>query len=373
MFNVFVTKPTSAWRTAFSSRHRVEVGANSSPVLLHQSCEDPVFVVEQLQWGAELLQSKTRNLTVEHNVVWSCGTAGIIAKGEGNIVRHNTLLNNSRVNMSSRPFPRDIEMASTYDFQDPNLPAQGAGDLCANNLMEHFVTGDVIKGAVPAGTLFGNYQSPNARHELHCPPTVSTTRTHGQSAGCSRGSPLDFRPRAGSVLVGTAAASKGRGGVGPDIGSRILGRNCLCTALGLAELFILILTSAVVNIRCVREWRRAMGARLLDSRVPQAVAQSRHGVRADSIKCRLGRAVCPVNPLYCSQGPCVGSLWWAGLMLSSHWLYQLLHSSALCAILSTHPTLPSAATVASSRVCESGNGRSVLRLTKASSSDLILP
>ena len=184
---------------------------------------------------------KTRNLTVEHNVVWSCGTVGIVAKGEGNIVRHNTCLNNSRVNMTSRPFPRDIEMASTYDFQDPNLPSQGVGDLCANNLMEHFVTGDMIKGAVPAGTLLGNYQSPSARHELRCPPTAPAANTHGQSAECSRGSPLDFRPRAGSVLVGAAAARGGRGGVGPDIGTphswmqvRKFHCGCFCGLRGLS-------------------------------------------------------------------------------------------------------------------------------------------
>ena len=207
--------------------------------------------------------------------------------------------------MTSRPFPRDIEMASTYDFQDPNLPSQGVGDLCANNLMEHFVTGDMIKGAVPAGTLLGNYQSPSARHELRCPPTAPAASTHGQSAECSRGSPLDFRPRAGSVLVGAAAARGGRGGVGPDIGTpyswiqvRKFHCGCFC---GLPRLFILILTSVVVNVRCVREWRGAMGARVLDCRVPPAIASSRHGVRADSIRCRLDRAVCPVNPLCVSS------------------------------------------------------------------------
>lgn len=163
---------------------------------------------------------KTRNLTIEHNVVWSCGTVGIVAKGEGNVVRHNTCLNNSRVNMTSRPFPRDIEMASTHDLQDPSLSVQGAGDLCANNVMEHFLTGDMITGSMPAGTLLSNYQSPNARQELRCPPTTSVARVSGQATECVRGSVLDFRPRPGSVLIGAAAANGGLGGLGPDIGTR---------------------------------------------------------------------------------------------------------------------------------------------------------
>ena len=161
---------------------------------------------------------KTRNLTIEYNTVWSCGTVAIVAKGEGNTVRHNTCINNSRVNMTSRPFPRDIEMASSFNFRDPTLPAQGVGDVCANNLMEHFVTGDMVQGTLPAGTLFGNYQSPGARHLLRCPPMDPVADGSTQPADCSRGSLLDFRPRAGSVLVGSSTLAGGQGGDGPDIG-----------------------------------------------------------------------------------------------------------------------------------------------------------
>lgn len=164
---------------------------------------------------------KTRNLTIESNVVFSCGTVGIVAKGEGNVVRHNTCLNNSRVNMTSRPFPRDIEMASTYDFRDPTLPVQGAGDLCANNVLEHFVTGDMIKGAAPAGILLGNYQSPDARFQLRCPPTDAIAEENVSTASCARGSMLDFRPRPGSVLVSAASAYGDQGGDNPDIGTYI--------------------------------------------------------------------------------------------------------------------------------------------------------
>ena len=115
----------------------------------------------QAQWNILGIRGddKTRNLTVEHNVVWSCGTVGIVAKGAGNIVRHNTLLNNSRVVMAERPFQRSIEMASIHNAQDPTLPVQGIADVCANNLMEHGVTGDMVAGALPAGKLFGNYFS----------------------------------------------------------------------------------------------------------------------------------------------------------------------------------------------------------------------
>ncbi len=56
MLNVFVAKPASAWRPALPSRHRVEVGADARPVLLYQSCKDPICVIEKLQWGAELFQ-----------------------------------------------------------------------------------------------------------------------------------------------------------------------------------------------------------------------------------------------------------------------------------------------------------------------------
>lgn len=157
---------------------------------------------------------KSRNLTIENNVVWNCGTVGIMAKGKGHHVRHNTLLNNSWFAVN-RPHPRSIEMASIHNDQDPTLPFQGEGDICANNVVEHGITGDMISGALPAGQLLGNYFARDARTELRCPP--GTGRHAGKA--CADGHTLDFRPRLGSVLVGGAVAAGKRGGDGFDVGA----------------------------------------------------------------------------------------------------------------------------------------------------------
>ena len=99
-------------------------------------------------------------------------------------------------------------MASIHDNQDPTLAVQGTGDVCANNVVEHWINGDMGSGALPGGTVLGNFFRRDARKQLRC--AIST--------GCNE-TTLDFRPRPGSVLAGSAAAVGGIGGEGGDIGA----------------------------------------------------------------------------------------------------------------------------------------------------------
>jgi hypothetical protein len=195
--------------------------ADVSPIYSYLQTSAGTHIVENwvhdtnhAKWNALGIRGddKSRNLTIERNVVWNCRTAGIVAKGEGSIVRHNTLFHNANHNNTAddthRPFPPSIEMASTYDAQDPALARQGTADVCANNIVERGINGDMATGALPAGMVLGNFFARDARKQLRC--SVGT--------GCGASVP-DFRPLSDSVLAGSAAAIGGIGGGGEDVGA----------------------------------------------------------------------------------------------------------------------------------------------------------
>ncbi len=149
---------------------------------------------------------QTRKLTVHHNVVWDCGAAGIIVKGDFNRVDNNTVLYigtrgrpGAFLNMPTRPEPR-----KPWRKQFPLLEVQNSHSEIFNNAARTCYANRSRQTPFPAGANFAdNYAGPDP--------------------GLMDPAHLDFRPRADSPLVDAGRVIPGITdrfrGKAPDIGA----------------------------------------------------------------------------------------------------------------------------------------------------------
>ena len=150
----------------------------------------------------------TRGLSVHHNVVWDCGAAGIIVKGDGNAVYNNTVLYigtkeylGAYVNMPTRAEPN-----KPYPWQKviPHLDVQNLHSPVRNNAARTLLAQRGKRDPItPAENLSNNYTGEDLR-------LVDAPR-------------LDFRPEADSPLVDAGLElpgfTDGFKGKAPDIGA----------------------------------------------------------------------------------------------------------------------------------------------------------
>jgi len=148
---------------------------------------------------------QTRSLTIHHNVVWDCGWGGIVVKGDDNHVHHNTCFSNGTehgygdIRLDSMPEPE-----KPWRQQWPLLERQNAHSEACCNLA-------VIKGGRPG---FGTPDAPGGRLSHNIAGGLEHLANPAQ---------LDFRPAAGSPLIGAGYALPGitgpYSGEAPDVGA----------------------------------------------------------------------------------------------------------------------------------------------------------
>jgi len=143
----------------------------------------------------------TRRLTVHHNVVWDCGGAGILVKGDRNTVFNNTVLDIGRPGMPVGSYI--MLLAAPKRYGEQNGGRQNENSRVYNNA---------------ALTITGNWE----RDKFPEGPTVSHNYC-GRDLGLRDIAGLDFRPAKDSPLVDGAkllsGASYGYVGDAPDIGA----------------------------------------------------------------------------------------------------------------------------------------------------------
>jgi hypothetical protein len=142
---------------------------------------------------------QTRGLTVHHNVVWDCGMAGIIVKGDRNRIYNNTVFDISSENEIMMPtFPEPVKVwRKQYDL----LQQQNATSEIFNN----------------AGRIIGD------RKGARFPASDRCNHNYDSNPKLSAPDKMDFRPARGSQLIDSGrevpGMTGGFKGKAPDIGA----------------------------------------------------------------------------------------------------------------------------------------------------------
>jgi hypothetical protein len=163
-------------------------------------------------WGGGLGirgDDRTRRLSVHHNVIWKCGGAGILVKGDLHRIYNNTVLEIGRfgrpvgtyIHLPYRREPTKPWYTQLEEF--PRLYLENANSEIFNNIA-HTITGDWPGKPFPeGGNVSNNY--------------------FDKDVGLTDMKKLDFRPRpdsklidAGRVIPGFTDGYKGKA---PDIGA----------------------------------------------------------------------------------------------------------------------------------------------------------
>lgn len=153
---------------------------------------------------------RTRGLSILHNVVWGCGQAAIVIKGDQNKVIANTLLGSAgKPDRAGCLIARtDAEPLKPWKNDRHGLPQQNANSVVANNIVTCMLQnrrGEPVE-AGKVGTMCGN---------------VATTHPRLENGVGRR-----FVPLAGSGLVDSGCTVGGLEdpvGDGPDVGAYELG------------------------------------------------------------------------------------------------------------------------------------------------------
>jgi hypothetical protein len=152
---------------------------------------------------------RTRRLSVHHNVVWKCGGAGILVKGDLNRIYNNTVLNIGRIGRPvgtyiQLPYRREPTKPWYTQLEEfPRLYLENTNSEIFNNIAQT-ITGDWPGKPFPEGeNVSNNY--------------------FDKDVGLMDIEKLDFRPRPDSKLIDAgrviAGFTDGYNGKAPDIGA----------------------------------------------------------------------------------------------------------------------------------------------------------
>ncbi len=155
---------------------------------------------------------QTRGLTFHHNVIWNC-RRGMVMKGEGNKVFHNTVLVDPEAGLSTASIviPKRAEPQKWWT-PNPTLPVQNKDSLVFNNAS--YLLADRGGNPIHAGKLVS--------HNVILPRDLTAVFVNAGEKALAAGS-FDLRPTPGSPLIDAGRPEPGLTktfhGAAPDAGA----------------------------------------------------------------------------------------------------------------------------------------------------------